>query len=280
MNYNFLINEGIGELKKAFVKNAKLDCELLLSNVLNKTREEILLNLNNKVKSNELSNFKLALKKRQRNVPLAYIIGKKEFWKTEFVVNKDVLIPRPETELLVEKALKYLNEDKHYSILDIGTGSGCIIISILKERIKTKGTALDISQKALEIAKINAKMQHLENRIKFVYSDIDNFFSNKYDLILSNPPYINKYKINSLDEDVKDFEPVLALDGGPDGYSKIKKVIKRSSKLLKKKGKLILEIGFDQKFKTIILLKKNGFYTNEIYKDLSGKNRCLVSTKI
>ena len=153
---------------------------IALVQCLKQNQRRDLLNLNNKVKSNELSNFKLALKKRQRNVPLAYIIGKKEFWKTEFVVNKDVLIPRPETELLVEKALKYLNEDKHYSILDIGTGSGCIIISILKERIKTKGTALDISQKALEIAKINAKMQHLENRIKFVYSDIDNFFSNKY----------------------------------------------------------------------------------------------------
>tara|TARA_B100000029_G_C17580180_1_gene959394 strand:+ start:178 stop:1020 length:843 start_codon:yes stop_codon:yes gene_type:complete len=280
MNYNYLINEGANQLKKKFIRNPKLDSELLLSSVLNKSREEILLKLNRKVNRYELNKFKLAVRKRQKKMPLAYIIGKKEFWKTEFLINKDVLIPRPETELLVEKALEYLKQGKHYNILDVGTGSGCIIISLLKERTKVKGTAIDISKKSIKIAQINAKMQHLENRIKFVYSDIDNFFSNKYDLIISNPPYINKYKLNSLNEDVKNFEPILALDGGHNGYSKIEKVIKRSSKLLKKNGKIILEIGFDQKLKTRDLLTGNNFYINDIFKDLSGKNRCLVATKI
>ena len=280
MNLGLALTKASFFLKKNSIKNHLLDAELLLANVLKISRDKLLLSLEKKLNNEDLKKFNLLLNKRKKNEPIAYINGKKNFWKTEFIVNKSVLIPRPDTEILLEQAIKQSKNKNNFRVLDIGTGSGCIIISLLQEKKNWKGIGVDLSKEAIKIAKINAKIQHLENRIKFVHSDIDNFFSNKYDLILSNPPYINKYKINSLDEDVKDFEPVLALDGGPDGYSKIKKVIKRSSKLLKKKGKLILEIGFNQKFKTIILLKKNGFYTNEIYKDLSGKNRCLVSTKI
>ncbi len=153
------------------------------------------------------------------------------------------------------------------------------LISILQERKKCIGTGLDISNKAIKIAKTNAKIQHLENRIKFIKSDIDNFFSNKNDLIISNPPYISSSSLNSLDEDIKKYEPNEALDGGPSGLSKIEKVIKRSSKLIKINGKLILEIGFDQLNKVSKIIMKNGFYIKNVKKDLSGKNRCITSIK-
>ena len=165
-------------------------------------------------------------------------------------------------------------------ILDVGTGSGCIIISILKERPKCRVTAVDISVKALNVAKSNAKMHHLENKIKFFNMNIDKFNSNKYDLILTNPPYINKIDLKRLEDDVKLHEPKLALYGGITGFEEIKRTINKSSKLLKYNGKLIIEIGERQANYTKVILKQNGFYINNICKDLSGKNRCIVNTKI
>ena len=165
-------------------------------------------------------------------------------------------------------------------ILDIGTGSGCLVISILNERRNCTASAIDISKEALKVAKINAKLHHLENKIKFFNIDIDKFNSNKYDIVISNPPYINKVDLNRLDEDVKLYEPRLALYGGITGFDEIKKIIKKSSKLLKYNGKLIIEIGDKQKDYTKKILLKNGYYINKICKDFSGKDRCLVSTKI
>ena len=156
----------------------------------------------------------------------------------------------------------------------------CIIISILKERPKCTATAIDISNKAIKVAKTNAKLHHIENKINFINIDIDKYNSNKYDLILSNPPYINNISLNRLDDDVKLYEPKLALSGGFDGYSELKKIVIKSKELLKLNGKLIIEIGNKQKNQTLILLKKNGFYVNKISKDLSGKDRCLICTKI
>ena len=195
-------------------------------------------------------------------------------------MNKSVLIPRPDTEHIVEEALNNISINQSINILDIGTGSGCVIISILNERRKCKATAIDISNKALKIAKTNAKLHHLENKIKFINMDIDKYNSNKYDLILSNPPYIKNIELSRLDDDIKLFEPKLALRGGLDGYGEIKRVIKKSSKLLKEKGRLIIEIGDGQKNQTLIFLKKNGFYINKVCKDLSEKDRCIISTKI
>ena len=145
---------------------------------------------------------------------------------------------------------------------------------------KCHGIALDISKKALNVAKYNAKIQQINNRIKFVNSDIDKFLYGKYDLILSNPPYIKNFKVNYLDEDIRSYEPKIALSGGVDGYSKIKIVVSKSSILMKKKGKLFLEVGFDQLSKTIRMLNTNGFYINKIVKDLAKNNRCIISTKI
>ena len=172
------------------------------------------------------------------------------------------------------------SQNSGISVLDIGVGSGCLLISILKERKNFYGTGIDINKNCLNISKINAKMLNVDNRIKFYKTDVDKFVLGKYDLIVSNPPYIKKYKIKYLERDVAKFEPTLALDGGLDGLSEIRKVILKSSELIKKNGKFILEIGFNQKNKIIKLLKEKGFYINSVSKDLSKNDRCIVSTKI
>tara|TARA_Y100000590_G_C15534316_1_gene944394 strand:+ start:194 stop:1036 length:843 start_codon:yes stop_codon:yes gene_type:complete len=280
MNYQTIINRAANILRNNSILNPYLDSEILLSNILHTTREKLLLNLEKQITLHERKKFDIVIEKRKKKEPLAYILSKKEFWNTNFIINNSVLIPRPDTEILVQEALNYLKIDRKYQILDIGTGSGCILISVIKERKKSKGIGIDVSKYAIHIAKNNAKIQQLQNRIKFIHSDIDKFYSIKYDLILSNPPYISRLNLKRLSEDIRNYEPILALDGGSDGYSKITNVVKKSSKLIKIKGKLILEIGFGQLSKSVKILKQNGFYINKVSKDLAGKSRCIISTKI
>ena len=280
MIYIEILNNGKNFLKKNKIKNPILDSELLLSKVLNKSREEILLNSNYILKKQEINKFNSYLLRRKYNEPIAYILGFKYFWKYKFITNKSVLIPRPDTELIVEECLKYLPNNKSKKILDIGTGSGCIIISILKERSKCIATALDLSNRALNVAKSNAKLHQLENKINFINIDIDKYNSYNYDLIISNPPYINNVELSRLDNDIKFHEPKIALSGGLDGFRDIKKVIIKSKKLLKRNGKLIIEIGSKQRNQSIKILNENDFYINKISTDLSGKDRCIISTKL
>jgi len=280
MNYQKILNNGINFLKISNIINPELDSELLLSKALNKKREKILTNLKKEINKKQLDKFNLYLSRRKKKEPIAYILGFKYFWKYKFFINKSVLVPRPETEQIVEETLNYLSDNESKKILDIGTGSGCIIVSVLKERSKCKAIAIDISSKALKVAKTNAKIHHLENKIKFINIDIDKFNYNKYDLILSNPPYISDIDLIRLDNDVRIYEPRESLSGGLEGYEIITKVIEKSSKLLKNNGKLIVEIGDSQKNNVLKLLKNNGFYINKTGKDLSGRDRCIVSTKI
>ena len=274
------LKRGSKFLKKNFINTYKLDSELLLGKVLNKGREYLFLNYNENLSDELINNFESLLKRRKKKEPVAYILNCKEFWKNNFYVDQNVLIPRPDTEILVEEIMKLYGKQKKLSILDVGTGSGCIIISILKERQKFRGTAIDISKKALNIAKYNAKIHHLDNRIKFYKSSVDNFFKHKYDLIVSNPPYINRLKIKYLDKDIFGFEPIQALEGGIDGFNVFSKIVKKSSMLLKVGGKLVLEIGFDQKFEMLKLLKKYNFFINKIVKDYGGRDRCVICTKL
>jgi len=280
MKYQEILNKGSQILRTKSIKSSNLDCELILSKVLKKTREEILINLNNKINKNQKKEFVFYLNKRRKKNPISYILGFKFFWKYKFYINKSTLIPRPESEHLVENALKYIPIGKSIKILDIGTGSGCLIISLLKERQNCLAIAIDISKEALKMAKYNAKLHHLENKIKFFNIDIDKFNSSKYDLVISNPPYINKVDLNRLEEDIRLYEPRVALYGGITGFDEIKKIIENSYKLLKYNGKLIIEIGNKQKDYTKNILLKSGFYINKVCKDFSGKDRCLVSTKI
>ena len=280
MIYSEILKKGSIFLKKNKIKNSCLDTELILSKVTNKKREEVLLNTDYNLNGKDIRKFKNYLLRRYKKEPMAYILGYKHFWKSKFLTNKSVLIPRPDTELIVEETLNHLPLKKSKKILDVGTGSGCIIISLLKERPKCSATAIDISKKAINVAKINAKLHQLENKINFVNMDIDKYKSYNYDLIVSNPPYINSIDLNRLDDDIKFHEPTLALSGGSDGFRDLKKVIIKSKKLLKINGKLILEIGHRQKNQCSKILKENGYYINQITKDLSGKDRCIVSTKL
>ncbi len=280
MNISLAINRGSKILKQKFVPNSHLDSEILMAETINKDREYIFLNSNININQKSLNYFYKLIKQRSLGNPVAYLTNKKFFWNFEFFITNDTLIPRPDTELVVENVLKLTEQKNKLNILDVGVGSGCIILSILKERKNFNGTGIDISKKCLNISRINAINLKVSSRLKLYKSDIDKFNLGKYDLIVSNPPYIKKHKIKYLEKDVARFEPRLALNGGLDGLSEIRKVIKKSSELIKKNGKFVLEIGFDQKNKVIGLLKKEGFYINCIQKDLAYNDRCIVSTKI
>ena len=275
-----VITEGENILKKKSIPNFFLDSEILMGKVLDKRREFIILNQNLEINNIDYLKYISLIQKRGFHKPIAYLTKSKNFWKNEFYVDERVLIPRPDSEIIIEEVLKIINVKKINNILEFGVGSGCIILSILDEVNYLKGVGIEISQKALEICKINSKRLNLFNRLKLYKSDIDKFNFGKYDIIISNPPYISNYEIHQLSKDVGYFEPSIALNGGTDGFSVIKKVILKTSKLLKRNGKFILEIGHKQKKGTIKLLTSNGFYINKTLKDLGNRNRCIVSTKI
>ena len=280
MNYLQALEFGSSKLKLNNINTHILDSELLLSYSLNLPREQVLINLETDITNSKFNLFKKLLYRRAKKEPIAYIINKKEFWRNDFYVNNNVLIPRPETEIIVEEILKIIQLKSSKSLLEIGTGSGCIIISIFKERINCIATAIDISKKAIDIAKFNAKMHHLANKINFINIDIDKIQYNKYDFIISNPPYIKKFDLSKLDESVKYYEPYIALEAGVDGFREIKKLIIKSKKLLKKNGKLIFEIGDHQSMLVKKILHSNGYYIDKVINDLNAIPRVIISTKI
>ena len=280
MNIQSVIKKGQLTLKSKKIKTAELDSHILLSEVINKEKKFLILNSEKKISKKNLDHFNTLINQRAKGKPVAYLIRKKDFWKYEFVVNEDVLIPRPDSEILVEKVLKLTKNKNKLNLLDIGIGSGCILLSILKEKKNFYGTGVDISNKSLNICKVNSHKLGLSNRVKLFKSDIDNFNCGKYDLIISNPPYIKKNTLKCLEKDIVDFEPKCALDGGINGLSEIRKVINKSSELIKKNGILILEIGFNQKNSIKKILNNKGFYIKEIAKDLGNHDRCIISVKI
>ena len=280
MNVFNAIKEGSKILKKNNIKFSALDSEILLAKALKKQRKYLILNLDKTLNRKNLEIYKDLINQRSNGKPIAYITKKKGFWNSEFIVEEGTLIPRPDTEVLIEATLELFKNKEYANILDVGVGSGCIILSILKEKPYFYGKGIDISSKSISLSKLNANKLSLGNRVKFIKTDVDNFSNGKYDLIVSNPPYINSSKIKYLEKDVRNFEPKLALDGGFNGTFKIFKVIKKASTLLKINGKLILEIGYDQKIKIISLLKKRGFYINNVIKDYAKNDRCVISTKI
>ena len=279
MNVSEAIKRGGNILKKSGIKTYKLDCEILISQVFKKNRIDMILNSSKKLSDKQIILFNDLIEQRSKKKPVAYLVGKKEFWKYEFEVTKDVLIPRPDTEILIEQTLKITNLKSRLEILDIGIGSGCILLTLLKERKSYHGTGIDISKKTLDICRVNAKKLNLFNRIRLFKSDVDNFSFGKYDLIISNPPYIKKFDLKYLEKDIYDYEPKSALDGGLDGLLQIKKVIINSSKLIKKNGILILEIAFNQTDRVKKILKDNGYFIRDVVKDLAKNNRCIISIK-
>ena len=280
MNIHKAITQGVSILKSKYILSAKLDSEILMAKAIGKDRKYVILNNKKILEEKNLKYFQNLIRKRSSKKPIAHLINQKNFWNYDFFISNHTLIPRPDTELLIEQILKLTKFKNKMSILDIGVGSGCILLTILKEKKNFYGTGIDISKNCLNISKINAKRLKVDNRVKFYKSDVDKFDQGKYDLIVSNPPYINRQNLKYLEKDVINFEPKLALDGGLDGLSEIRKVIIKSSELIKKNGKFILEIGFNQKNKVINLLKEKGFYINGTLKDLAKNDRCIFSTKI
>ena len=280
MKIESAIKKAYLDLKQNNIKTALLDSEILMSKVLKKDRSNILLNSEKIISNEDYIYFRKLISSRLKNKPIAYLIGEKSFWKYEFDINDKVLIPRPETELIIEQVLKIYKNKNKISFLEVGVGSGCIILSILKEKNYFLGKGVDLSGECIKICKKNANKLKVQNRLKLFKSDIDNFSSGKYDLVISNPPYIKKLDLKKLDRDVVGYEPSLALDGGLDGLSKIRKIVKKSSELVKLNGKLIIEIANDQKKMVKNILRNNGFFINKIVKDLSKNDRCIIGTKI
>jgi len=279
MNIEIAIKNACRELKKNKIGSALLDSELLLSEVIKKDRKFILLNLDKKLDQNDQDSFNNLILERSKGKPIAQLIGLKSFWNYTFKVNEKVLIPRPETELIVEQVLKIYKNKDNINFLEVGVGSGCISLSILKEKKFFSATGVDLSQDCIKICRYNANKLGVNNRIKLLKTDVDNLNFRKYDLIISNPPYIKKLDLSKLDREVKNYEPRLALDGGFKGLSVIRKVIKKSSELIKKRGKLILEIGYDQSEPVRKILNENNFFVNGTLKDLAKNDRCIISSK-
>ena len=276
MNALDLIKNGTLALKENKISSHRIDSEILLSSVLGKSREEILINLDKKINSRDIFSFKKLIERRSSKEPLAYILKEKEFWSKKFEVNESTLVPRPETELMLEKLIK-IYKDKKINILDIGTGSGCILISLLSELKNSIGVGIDISTEALKIAKKNAKKHKINNKIFFYNKSFTEIYDRKFDLIVSNPPYLLTKDIRNLQEDIKRFEPLIALDGGNDGLDVIKKVIYKAKNILKFNGMLALEIGNGQFRKVSNILFKNNFRIKYKLKDYKDNTRIIIS---
>ena len=280
MIINSLIKQGSKILKKQNIDSHQIDAELLLSKAIRKDRVFLLTNDEYKVSQKETSDYLNFILRRKYHEPLSYITKRKEFWSLGFNVNHNVLIPRPETETIVEQVVRRFKSKSSLNILDIGTGSGCILLSILKELKNSYGTGIDKSFKALTIAKKNSKKLNLLQRAKFIHCDVDNFNFGTYDVVVSNPPYICSRRIGYLEEGIKDFEPRMALDGGNSGLETITKVVVKAKKLLKTRGHLFMEIG-NRQFQTASrVLIKNGFRLVKKFFDYNKTIRCIMSTKV
>ena len=271
-----LINQGSEHLRNNNIESHKLDSELILSNLLKRQRESLLINLSKEVPEKTIETFKRLITRRSKKEPIAYILKNKEFWSKDFIVNRNTLIPRPETELLSESVIENFKNKKVF-MLDMGTGTGCILLSVLSELKSSKGIGVDISKKAIDVAKVNSEKHNLSGRAKFYVREFSEFYGYKFDIIVSNPPYIKNSEIKNLSDDIKKFEPKIALDGGNDGLDVIKKVIYKSRTILKKLGTLALEIGNGQHYRVSQILKDQGFRSRVLVKDYQNNVRCILA---
>lgn len=278
MKIKEVLSTGITQLKQNNIEDSNLKARMLLANILEKPKEYFIAHDNEDIDETE---FFIKIKMLINKIPIQYIINNQEFMKLNFYVDENVLIPQPDTEILVEEVIKLAKEKENLEILDLCTGSGCIGISLAKYTKKSRVIAIDISNKAIQIAKLNAEKNLVHKQIKFMESNMfENIEEYKFDFIVSNPPYIETKVIEELSEEVRK-EPKIALDGGEDGLNFYKEIANNAYKYLKKDGYLCLEIGYNQKDNVIKLLNKIGEY-KEIYskKDLSENDRIIVAKKV
>ena len=278
MQIKDVIRKGMIELKVNGIQEPNLKARLLMQHILNKPRQYLLVHDTDMLTLRQEVDYFKAIKKLKQGVPLQHITNMQEFMKLNFYVSQDVLIPRPDTEILVEEVINIAKKIRAKKILDLCTGSGAIAVSLAKYIEDSQITATDISEKALRVAKLNAKNNEVEDKITFLKSDLfKEIPKEKYDIIVSNPPYIRKEEIERLDREVKK-EPHIALDGGEDGLDFYRKIIHNSEEYLKFNGYLCLEIGYDQKIDVIELIENEEKYKDTYSKkDLYGNDRIVIT---
>jgi len=283
MDIGEVLLNAYGILKKVGIESYLLDSQLLLGKVLNVDKLFIMLNRDFNLSQEQENEFLRLIKLRENKMPVKYILGKSEFMGMDLIVKAGVLIPRPDTEILVEQVIKCINEKAYTKVCDVCSGSGAIGIAIAEFIKSTVVTLYDISDEAIDVAKLNIQRFNLSSRVNVECSDLLQSAINqnmKYHVIVSNPPYIREDVIPTLMEDVKNFEPHIALNGGEDGLDFYRRITKESLKVLEKGGLLAFEIGYDQREEVQDILLKSGFKSIECIKDLSGNDRVMKGTLV
>ena len=277
MKISDVLKNTADRLKKADIDTANLDAKLLLCKYLNKDKLYLIVNANEEIEVD--SSFSELVERRENYEPMQYILGKAEFYGLDFTVNKNVLIPRPDTEILVERVIDFVG-DNQYTVLDIGTGSGCIPITVAVNCKNAKAYTVDISPDATKVAVDNAKNNGVGDRVTFLNMDILNEFPDfKVDCIVSNPPYIEDEVIPTLMEDVKNYEPIIALSGGEDGLVFYRRIAEKGKDILNDGGFIAFEVGHNQAQEVKEILERNGYTNIEITKDLAGIDRVVTAVK-
>jgi release factor glutamine methyltransferase len=276
-----LLEEGAILLKQSNIDSYRVDSRVLLSKVLKLPQEEIILSYDGEVSNNTQEEFFKLVARRQKKEPISYITGIKEFYSMDFFVDQNVLIPRPDSESLVEGVLQNIEKDKKVKILELGSGSGCLILTILKYMKNASGVAVDIKEGALKVAKKNYQNLKLNNKIEFIKSDWNDLkIDGEFDIIISNPPYIKSQDLHDLQEDVREYEPNIALEAGEDGldaYRSLGPIIRRH---LKESGLVFLEFGEGQGDYVKDIMLEYGLSSQKIIKDLSHKDRCMLFKRL
>lgn len=269
-----LLGFGNRELRNAGIKTANLDARVLLSEALELKEKYFFSDF--KISKNKYNLYQNYIKQRLEGKPVSKIIYKRAFWKSDYYINENVLDPRPDSETIIETVIKFSLKEKFENVLDLGTGSGCLITSIIAEFPLSFGVGVDISFNAIKVASRNSKNLNLDNRIQFIVSDWFNSIKGKFDLIVCNPPYIESSKISLLPNEVKLYDPHGAIDGGIDGLNSYRTIASEISQFINPNGKIIFEIGFSQEHQVINIMKQYGFINLLKVKDLSNIVRCLV----
>lgn len=271
------LNLGSSQLREVGIDNAAVDVRMLLEHSLKLSHEALILKQEHKISDIEFKHFFELIERRKKFEPIAYLVNKKEFYDLEFYINESVLIPRPDSETLIDEALGYFDSKSYVKILDLGVGSGCLLLTLLHHFQNATGVAVDVSDKALEVTKHNYQKFKLKNPVEFLASDWNNLqLNNKFDLIVSNPPYIKNKDIQNLQKDVKNYEPLTALEGGDDGLECYRKLIPIIRNLLKSQAIAIIECGEGQHEELAEIAKNNGLNIKKYSRDLAGIVRCLT----
>ncbi len=258
------------------IETPELDARIILKEVLSLDDKDLILKESLDIPEEIIEKIITIESRRLNGEPISKIFKKRDFYNSTFVISNDVLDPRPETELIVEIANNYINKNEVKNILDLGTGSGCILLSILKENRMINGLGIDFSKEAISIAKQNSKKLNLETQSNFLVSNWMSSVNYKYDLVVSNPPYIASEDIKKLSKSVKIYDPILSLDGGDDGLNSYRLIASDLKRIISMNALIIIEIGYNQSLQVIDIFKKNDFKLIKKYNDINGLDRVLT----